>query len=91
MGRHKFTKKWIDEYRQDPGAFDMPADDPVLQSTPPRTPKKMEVNAEKIKAESLCPEEVISPRLYGGQGRKTTHNFQYFSRIHTNFQCVTFL
>ena len=82
MGRHKYTKKWIEEYRQDPSAFDMPADDPVLQSTPPRTPKKleapkkiealkkMEASAEKIKSEATLAEEVISPRLYGGQGAR---------------------
>ena len=72
MGRHKYTKKWIEEYRQDPGAFDMPADGSVLQSTPPRTPKKAEAREERIKAkvEPLDPEEVISPRLYGGQGAR---------------------
>ena len=86
MGRHKYTKKWIEEYRQDPGAFDMPADDPVLQSTPPRTPKKTEATAERIKAEPIVPEEVISPRLYGGQGRKTRHNFCYFSRFRTLYR-----
>ena len=59
----------------------MPADDPVLQSTPPRTPtKKGEAAAAAaaaavkvelpVKAEPTLPEDVISPRLFMGQGAK---------------------
>ena len=81
IGRHKYTKRWIEEYRRDPAAFDMPADDPVLQSTPPRTPtKKGEAAAAAaaaavkvelpVKAEPTLPEDVISPRLFMGQGAK---------------------
>ncbi len=74
MGRHKYTKRWIEEYRKNPEAFirsnaELERERTASTSSGGRpsgaTPKSASASAS---AAMSLGEDVIAPRLYGGQG-----------------------